>query len=128
MAFNVLVVDDSNTMRSIIIKVLKLTKLNIGQIFEANNGREALDCLNENWVDLVLSDLNMPVMSGIEMVRKMAENNLIKDIPVIVISTDGSKKRIEDLRQQGIREYIRKPFTPEKLGESIDRILGVNHE
>jgi len=128
MAYNILVVDDSKTIRSIIVKILKLTKLEIGQIYEAENGQEALDCLKDNWVDLILSDLNMPVMSGIEMVSKMAENGLLKDIPVVVISTDGSVKRIEELKEKGIREYIRKPFTPESLSEVIDRVLGVKHE
>ncbi len=128
MAYNILVVDDSKTIRSIIVKILKLTKLEIGQIFEAENGKEALDYLKDNWIDLILSDLNMPVMSGIEMVSEMARDGLLKDIPVIVISTDGSVKRIEELKEKGIREYIRKPFTPESLSEVIDRVLGVKHE
>ena len=128
MAYNILVVDDSKTIRSIIVKILKLTKLELGKIHEAENGREALDCLKDNWVDLILSDLNMPVMSGIEMVSEMAKDGLLKDIPVIVISTDGSVKRIEELKEKGIREYIRKPFTPESLSEVIDRVLGVSHE
>lgn len=127
MAYNILVVDDSKTIRAIIVKILKLTKLKIGQIFEAENGKEALDCLKDNWIDLILTDLNMPVMSGIEMVSEMARDGLLKDIPVIVISTDGSVKRIEELKEKGIREYIRKPFTPESLSEVIDRVLGVNH-
>ena len=128
MAYNILVVDDSKTIRAIVVKILKLTKLEIGQIFEAENGKEALDCLKDNWIDLILSDLNMPVMSGIEMVSEMARDGLLKDIPVIVISTDGSVKRIKELKEKGIREYIRKPFTPESLSEVIDRVLGVNHE
>lgn len=125
MAYNILVVDDSKTIRSIIIKTLRLTALEIGEIIEAANGREALDCLENNWVDLVLSDLNMPVMSGVEMVNSMAENGLLKDIPVVVISTDGSATRIEELKEKGIREYIRKPFTPESIGKIIDKVLGV---
>lgn len=128
MAYNILVVDDSKTIRSIIVKILKLTKLEIGEIFQAENGQEGLDCLKDNWIDLILSDLNMPVMSGIEMVSEMAKDGLLKDIPVVVISTDGSVKRIEELKEKGIREYIRKPFTPESLSEVIDRVLGVNHE
>ncbi len=128
MAYNILVVDDSKTIRAIVVKILKLTKLEIGQIFEAENGKEALECLKDNWIDLILSDLNMPVMSGIEMISEMARDGLLKDIPVVVISTDGSVKRIEELKEKGIREYIRKPFTPESLSEIIDRVLGVKHE
>jgi len=128
MAYNILIVDDSKTIRSIIVKTLKLTKLPIGEIYEAGNGQEALECLQGNWIDLVLSDLNMPVMTGIEMVSKMAEDGLLKDIPVVVISTDGSARRINELKEKGIREYIRKPFTPESISAVIDRILGVKHE
>lgn len=128
MAYNILIVDDSRTIRAVLKKTLKLTQLDIGDIFEAGNGREALDCLKDNWVDLVLSDLNMPVMSGMEMIKEMSEDGLLSEIPVVVISTEGSATRIEELKQRGIREYIRKPFTPEAIGEIIRTVLGVIHE
>ncbi|MEW6411919.1 MAG: response regulator [Candidatus Zixiibacteriota bacterium] len=126
MAYNILVVDDSKTIRSIVAKTLRLTKLEINEIFEAANGKEALDCLADNWVDIVFSDLNMPVMTGIELLNTMAEDGLLKDIPVVVISTDGSSARIEELKQKGVREYLRKPFTPESISETITRVLGVD--
>jgi two-component system, chemotaxis family, chemotaxis protein CheY len=128
MAYNILIVDDSKTIRSILSKTLGLTRLAINQIFEAGNGKEALECLQENWIDLVLTDLNMPVMSGIELIDAMAKDGMLKDIPVIVVSTDGSTTRIEELKEKGIREYIRKPFTPEAIGEIIDRILEAVNE
>ncbi len=128
MAFNILIVDDSKTIRSILVKTLHLTKLEINQIFEAGDGKEALECLQGNWIDLVLTDLNMPVMSGLELVNAMAEDGMLKSIPVIVISTDGSSTRIEELKEKGVREYIRKPFTPETISGIIDRVLGVANE
>jgi len=128
MPYNVLIVDDSKTIRSIIIKTLKLTKLDIGEIYEAANGKEGLECIQNHRVHVILSDLNMPVMSGLEMVSTMAEDGILNDIPVIVVSTDGSTRRIEELKRKGVREYIRKPFTPEGIGEAIDRVLGVKHE
>ncbi len=128
MAFNILIVDDSKTIRSILTKTLKLTKLEINQIFEACNGKEALECLQGNWIDLVLTDLNMPVMSGVDLINTMAKDGLLKDVPVIVISTDGSATRIDELKDKGVREYIRKPFTPETVGEIIDKILEVTHD
>ncbi len=128
MAYNILVVDDSKTVRSIIVKTLKLTELDISNIYEAGNGKEALECLQNNWIDIVLSDLNMPEMSGVEMVDKMAEDGLLKDIPVVIISTDGSATRIEELKKKGIKEYIRKPFTPESISGIIDKVLGVINE
>ncbi len=128
MAFNILIVDDSKTIRSILTKTLKMTKLEINQIFEAGNGKEALECLQGNWIDLVLTDLNMPVMTGIELINSMAQDGLLKDLPVIVISTDGSATRIGELKDKGVREYIRKPFTPETVEEIIDKILEVTHD
>jgi two-component system chemotaxis response regulator CheY len=122
MSFNVLIVDDSKTIRAIIAKTLKLAKLDIGEIYEAGDGKEGLECLKTKHVDVVLSDLNMPVMTGLEMV---AREGLIEKIPVVVVSTDGSTARIEELKQQGVREYIRKPFTPESIGAVIEGVLGV---
>jgi two-component system, chemotaxis family, chemotaxis protein CheY len=125
MAYNILVVDDSKMIRSIIRKTLSLTKLEIGEIFEAENGLKALEILGNNWIDIVLSDLNMPEMSGLELIDAMAEDGLLKDTPVVVISTDGSATRIDQLKKKGIREYIRKPFTPEAISEIIEKVLGV---
>jgi two-component system chemotaxis response regulator CheY len=128
MAYNILVVDDSKIIRSIIAKTLRLAKIEINEIFEAGNGREALDCLRDNWIDAVLSDINMPIMTGIELVDAMADDGLLNDIPVIIISTDGSVTRVKDLLDKGVRDYIRKPFTPESLSKTIDKVLGVNNE
>ncbi len=69
----------------------------------------------------------MPEMNGIELVDAMAEDGLLKSIPVIIVSTDGSTTRIEELKGKGIRDYIRKPFTPESIGEIIDKVLGVKN-
>ena len=128
MPYNVLIVDDSKTIRAVIVKTLKLTGLDIKEIYQAENGQEALDCLHDNWIDIILTDLNMPVMTGLEMVDKMSEDGLLKDIPVVVISTDGSATRIEELKEKGVRAYVRKPFTPEGIGEIIDKVLGVINE
>lgn len=123
MAYNILLVDDSKTIRAILSKTLSLTTLPINKVFEAGNGQEAMDCLHGNWIDLVLTDLNMPVMSGIELVNSMNADELLRDIPVIVISTDASETRIDQLKSKGVREYIRKPFTPENVGQVIEKIL-----
>ena len=128
MAYNILVVDDSKIIRAMVSKTLKLSDLEINEIFEAGNGKEALEVLDNNWVDVVLCDLNMPVMTGIELVDRMAQDGLMKDIPVIIISTDGSEKRIAELKAKGIKEYIRKPFTPEKVSTVIEKVLEVTHE
>lgn len=128
MAYNILIVDDSETVRAVISKTLSMTGLPVGELYQAGNGAEALTVLKEHWIDLVFTDINMPVMTGVELVARMQEEDLLKTVPVVVVSTEGSKTRMEDLIQQGVRAYIRKPFVPETLRDVVDSILGEQHE
>ncbi len=123
MAVNVLVVDDSGVMRSMIVKTLRLSGLQLGEIHQANNGQEGIDALNEHWIDLVIVDINMPVMNGEEMIDRMRENSMFNDTPVLVVSTEGSEKRVERLREKGAL-FIHKPFTPEMIRDTIKDLLG----
>ena len=123
MAVNVLIVDDSGVMRSMIMKTIKLSGLQIGEIHQAANGKEGLEALNEHWIDLVIADINMPVMNGEEMIDRMMESSEHKDIPIVVISTEGSKTRVERLQEKGAR-FIHKPFTPEKIRDTVKDLLG----
>ncbi len=125
MALNILVVDDSETVRKVIIKTLGLAGVSVNELYEAANGREALDVLGEHWIDLIFSDINMPIMGGVEMIERMKEDEVLKTIPVIVVSTEGSATRIEHLKSKGINAYIRKPFTPELIRKVVDDIVGV---
>ena len=124
MALNILIVDDSEIVRAVIKKTFGIAGIETGQIFEAGNGKEALGILQEAWVDLVLADINMPVMNGIEMIEHMTEDEVLKNIPIVVISTEGSLTRIEELRAKGVRAYVRKPFTPEQIKKTVDEITG----
>ena len=128
MALNILVVDDSVTVRAVIRKTLQVAEVPVGELYEAGNGAEALDVLKDEWIDLVFADINMPIMTGVEMVEKMAEDGLLKSIPVVVVSTEGSKTRIEELKAKGISAYIRKPFTPEEVKLVVEQITGVVNE
>ena len=127
MSLNILVVDDSSVMRTMIKRTLDMCDLGIGEIYEASNGQEGLDCLDQNWVDLVLIDINMPVMTGNEMIARMRDNPDHKETPVIVVSTEGSETVIERLEQQGIK-FIHKPFSPETVREIMKEITGVTDE
>jgi two-component system, chemotaxis family, chemotaxis protein CheY len=127
MSLNVLIVDDSAVMRSIIKRTLKMCGLPLGEMFEAANGQEGLDQLNSNWIDIALVDINMPVMNGEEMIAKLRENPEFKELPVIVVSTEGSETVIERLEKQGIR-FIHKPFSPEIVREIMREITGVSDE
>ena len=124
MSYNILVVDDSRTTRMIISKTLNMAGIPISELYQAENGQEALDILDREWIDLVLADINMPVMDGIEMVNRMSADGLMKTVPVVVVSTEGSKTRIEQMRSKGVRAYIRKPFTPEVVKTIVEDILG----
>jgi two-component system chemotaxis response regulator CheY len=129
MAFNILLVDDSLTVRAVIAKALKLAEVEIGQLFEAGNGAEALEVLDKEWVDLVFADISMPVMDGEEFVARLNETGAIKDLPVVVVSSAGSDGRIQRLKELGVRDYIHKPFTPEQIREVVDKVMGVtSHE
>jgi two-component system chemotaxis response regulator CheY len=127
-SLNILIVDDSETTRAVIGKTLGIAGVPVNQVFEASNGEEALKLLEDNWVDVVFSDINMPVMGGVEMIERMYENGLLKTIPVIIVSTEGNSSRIEQLKERGISAYLRKPFTPESISRVITDILGVKED
>ena len=125
MDLNVMIVDDSPAMRVFIRRVLSLSGLAIGSLFEASNGEEALAQLNNNWVDVVLTDINMPAMDGEELLRRMSGHELFSSIPVLVISTDRTECRIRKMLSLGAKGYVTKPFTPEELRCQIENSLGV---
>lgn len=127
MPLNVLVVDDSAVMRAVIVRALRFSGLPLGKVHEAGNGKEGLQVLDENWVDLALVDINMPVMNGEEMIDRLRQRPETADLPVIVISTEGSEVRIKRLLEKGAR-FIRKPFTPEGLKGAVIDVTGVSDE
>jgi two-component system chemotaxis response regulator CheY len=123
MAVNLLIVDDSGVMRSMIKKSVQMSGLQIGEIHQAANGREGLNALDQHWIDLVITDINMPVMTGEEMIGQMHDRPDLKTIPTIVVSTEGSQTRIERLKRKGLR-FIHKPFSPEMLRDTVKDVLG----
>lgn len=125
MELNVLVVDDSAVMRAMIIKTLGLSGLPLGEIHQAGNGAEALEVINEAVIDLALVDLNMPVMNGEELIEELRSRVDTHELPVVVVSTEGSFTRIAMLRSKGA-EFVHKPFTPEALRETVLETLGGN--
>ena len=128
MGMNILIVDDSSVMRTMIIKTLRMSGLSLGDVHQASNGVEGLEILSQQWMDLVILDINMPVMDGEDMMIHMMENPETRDIPVIVVSTEGSKTRIENLVKMGAT-FIRKPFSPEIIRDAVNQRLstGENH-
>jgi len=121
----VLVVDDSAVMRRMVVKSLSVGGLQINQVFEAAGGQQALDILNAQWIDLVLCDINMPEMNGIELVERMTSDPLTAKVPVVMVTTERSEARISRLKELGVTAYLTKPFRPEMLARTVREVLGL---
>jgi two-component system chemotaxis response regulator CheY len=119
-----LIVDDSSVMRKVIERCLQQSGIDVGQVYNASNGMEGLAVINQNAVDLVLTDINMPVMDGLEFVRQLQAMDNAKNIPVVMITTEGGEKQVIEALSLGAKGYIRKPFTPDQLREQVAPILG----
>lgn len=124
MSYRVLIVDDSPAMRSFVRRVMELSGFDLSHCFEASDGAEALKLLDSEWVDAILTDINMPRMDGEELLKHLSADELLRSIPAIVISTDATRGRMDRLTGLGARGYITKPFLPEDLREVLERTLG----
>jgi two-component system chemotaxis response regulator CheY len=118
-----LIVDDSSVMRKIVERSLRQAGIELEEVFEASNGAEALGTLRNHSVDLVLCDINMPVMDGLEFVRQVATIEIAKGVPIIMITTEGSESHVVQALSAGARGYIRKPFTPDQVKEQVLPVL-----
>jgi two-component system chemotaxis response regulator CheY len=123
MGKNVLLVDDSSTMRKIIGRSLRQAGIDFDNIFEAGDGLEALEVLEKEKVDIVLSDINMPNMDGISFLREKASRANMKNIPVLMISTETGDDIIGEAKSLGAVGAIKKPFTPDKVNEVLGPLL-----
>ncbi len=124
MSYSILIVDDSLPMRSVIKRTLNAAGYGNADMLEAANGQEAIDFLKNSWVDIVITDYNMPVMNGLEFIKIIKKDEVSKDIPVIVISTEGNESKIQEFMDSGAAGYITKPFTAEAIRDLIVNILG----
>ena len=124
MSYSVLVVDDSAIVRAMVKKAITMAGLDVKELHEAANGREALEKLGAHWIDIVFADLNMPEMGGVELVEKMSQDATLTSIPVVIVSSEHSQARIDELKQRGIRAYIKKPFRPEGFRGIVEGLLG----
>ena len=115
----ILIVDDSSMMRALIKRVVKLTAVPVDEILEAGDGAEALKLLESHDVQLLLTDINMPVMNGADLLRRVATNDRWRDLTRVIISTDGSTERREEAADLSVRCYLKKPFSPEVLRDVL---------
>ncbi len=119
MAKSLMIVDDSATMRKIIMRTIRMSGIEFDSTEEAGNGAEALEKLKANPVDVVLCDINMPEMSGTELVKKVREISECDDTRIIMVSTESSDDLIQGVMADGANGFITKPFTPEKFQEKL---------
>lgn len=124
MAYNILVVDDSLPMRSVIKKTIKASGFKIGKLLEAPSGRQALEVLREQSLDLVLVDYNMPGMNGLELMSEIKQDEKLKSISIIMTTVEGSRQRVKAFMEKGAADYIKKPFTPEEAREKLCKVMG----
>ena len=123
MGLNILVVDDSATIRAMINKTLQMSGLPIGCLYQAANGKDALDILDREQIDVVLVDINMPVMGGLEMIDRIHEHPPRSNPTIVVVSTESSETRIKEIHRKGA-VFVHKPFTPEQISKILHEVSG----
>jgi len=123
MRFDVLIVDDSAATRIILRRVLKQADPGVGDVYEASDGLEALEVLKRRRVDLVLADVNMPNMDGIELLAHIKASAQLESLPVIMVTTEGSQSKVIQAARLGAAGYIRKPFSAEQIKQKLANVL-----
>ncbi len=123
MALDVLIVDDSAAIRKILQRVLNQAEIPLGIVYEAGDGLEAIEALKKNMVGLVLSDINMPNLDGIQMLSQIKANDLWKGIPVVMVTTEGSQAKVMEAVNLGAAGYVRKPFTADQIKEKLSGLI-----
>jgi two-component system chemotaxis response regulator CheY len=118
----ILIVDDSSMMRAMIKRVVTLADVPVDDVLEAGNGAEALAILEARDVQLLLTDINMPVMTGVELLRQLAGNQRWRGLTRVVISTDGSASRRDEVAAFDVRCYLEKPFSPEVMRDVLEEV------
>ncbi len=118
-----LIVDDSSVMRKIVERSLRQAGLDTLVVFEAGSGTDGLELLKGQPVDLILSDINMPLMDGLEFLRQLRAQNLAPGVPVVMITTESSEEHVKQAILAGAQGYIRKPFTAEQVKERVLPLL-----
>jgi two-component system chemotaxis response regulator CheY len=123
MAVDVLIVDDSAAIRKILQRVLIQAEVPIGRVHEAGDGEEALQKLREAPIGLVLSDINMPKMDGLEFLGKVKSDTSLRNVPVVMITTESGQAKVMEAVNLGAAGYVRKPFTADQIKEKLVGIL-----
>lgn len=124
MKYKILIVDDSPLLRATARRAVLQAGVEPANVREAQNGKEALDALAKEPADVVLLDINMPVMDGFQFVERKAQEPSLANVKVALVTTEGNKKRLERMTQLGVTHYLRKPFEPEELRALVGELFG----
>jgi two-component system chemotaxis response regulator CheY len=119
----ILVVDDSAMMRKIVLRTLKMAEVEFDQVLEAGDGLEAVALLRAHSVNLIMCDINMPNMSGLELLTRIKQENLAPGVPVVMVTTEGSEPQVREAILAGAKGYIRKPFTLDHIKNNVKPLL-----
>ena len=120
---DVLIVDDSAAIRKILQRVLKQAEIPVEQVYEAGDGVEAIAMMRSQKVGLVLSDINMPNMDGIELLTRVRAMPELREVPFVMVTTEGSQNRVMEAVQLGASAYVRKPFTADQIKEKLAGLI-----
>jgi len=124
MGVHALIVDDSAAMRAVVKKVIALSGADVSHCLEAANGKEALELLSKEWVDVILTDIHMPVMDGMELLENLHADEMLSRVPVVLVTTEARREFIDRAAALGARAHVRKPFQPETIKKVLEAILG----
>ncbi len=123
MQLDVLIVDDSAAIRKILQRVLRQAEIPLGEVYEAGDGIEALKALEDRHVDLVLADINMPNMDGLQLLGQIKAAEKWKHLPVVMVTTEGGESKVMSAAKLGAAGYVRKPFSAEQFRQTLDGIF-----
>jgi len=119
----ILVIDDSVMMRKVVLRTLKMAGMEFDTVLEAGDGLEALAVLKENKVQLIMCDINMPNMTGLELLEELKKTNLAQGAPIVMVTTEASEPQVRQAIMSGARGYIRKPFTVDHIKNNVRPLL-----
>lgn len=122
-ALTVLIVDDSSMMRTLLKRAISLADMPVARVLEAGDGQQALQLLRAEHVDALLTDINMPVMSGMELLTAIAADPRFAGLTRVIISTDGSESRRGEAERLGVAQYLNKPFRPEAIRDALSQLV-----
>jgi len=124
---NVLIVDDCSVTREVIARTLRMTDLDLGTVYHASDGEKGLEIMDQQPVHLLFLDINMPVMDGREMLRRIRSHENGVQLPILIISSESNRQQIRNLEDQNAG-FVHKPFTVEQLAGAVRKLTGTNHE